>query len=119
MSFMAMIMLIGVVVNNAIVLVDYTDLLRSRGMNIHDAIVNAGSRRLRPVLITSLTTLFGLLPLAIGKGSGGEMWQPFGITAMGGMLLASLVTLILVPLIYSLLNREKPKTEETVIQENK
>ncbi|MCK9265394.1 efflux RND transporter permease subunit [bacterium] len=117
MSFMAMIMLIGVVVNNAIVLVDYTDLLRSRGMNIHDAIVNAGSRRLRPVLITSLTTAFGLLPLAIGKGSGGEMWKPFGITAMGGMLLASLVTLILVPLIYSLLNREKPKTEETVIQE--
>ncbi|HNS32142.1 MAG TPA: efflux RND transporter permease subunit [bacterium] len=114
MSFMAMIMLIGVVVNNAIVLVDYTNLLRSRGMNVHEAIVTAGSRRMRPVLITSLTTTFGMLPLALGKGSGGEMWKPFGITAMGGLLLAGIVTLFLVPVIYSVFNKER---ETEILQE--
>ncbi|MBN1445820.1 MAG: efflux RND transporter permease subunit [Candidatus Omnitrophica bacterium] len=106
MSFMAVIMLIGVVVNNAIVLVDYTNLLRSRGMKVYDAVVNAGSRRLRPVLITLLTTSFGMLPLALGMGTGGEMWQAFGITAMGGLLLSGLVTLFFVPIVYSVIHRD-------------
>ncbi len=107
MSFMAMIMLIGVVVNNSIVLVDYTNRLCYRGMNIHDAIITASSRRLRPILITTWTTIFGMLPMAMGKGSGGEIWMPFGITALGGMILSSFVTLFLVPVIYFLFNKDK------------
>ncbi len=102
MSFMAVIMLIGVVVNNAIVLVDYTNILRARGLPLHDAIKQAGRHRLRPVLMTTFTTLFGMLPLAISRGEGAEMWQPFGITAIGGLSLSTLVTLVLVPIIYSL-----------------
>ena len=100
-------MLIGVVVNNSIVLVDYTNRLCYRGMNIHDAIITASSRRLRPILITTWTTIFGMLPMAMGKGSGGEIWMPFGITALGGMILSSFVTLFLVPVIYFLFNKDK------------
>ena len=102
MSFMAIIMLIGVVVNNAIVLVDYTNILRARGLSLIEAVKQAGRHRLRPVLMTTLTTLFGMLPLAISRGEGAEMWRPFGITAIGGLSLSTLVTLILVPIIYSL-----------------
>jgi len=102
MSFMAIIMLIGVVVNNAIVLIDYTNILRARGLSVPEAIRQAGRQRLRPVLMTTLTTLFGMLPLALSRGEGSEMWQPFGITAIAGLSLSTLVTLILVPIIYSL-----------------
>jgi len=106
-TFMAVIMLVGVVVNNAIVLVDYTNILRARGLNLLDAIKLAGRHRLRPVLMTSFTTIFGMLPLALGRGQGGEIWQAFGITSIGGLLLSSLVTLVLVPLIYSIFHKEK------------
>jgi len=106
-TFMAVIMLVGVVVNNAIVLVDYTNILRARGLSLFDAIKLAGRHRLRPVLMTSFTTIFGMLPLALGRGQGGEIWQAFGITAIGGLLLSSLVTLVLVPIIYSLIHRER------------
>lgn len=105
MSFMAVIMLVGIVVNNAIVLVDYTNILRARGLPLYDAIKQAGRHRLRPVLMTTFTTLFGTLPLAISRGEGAEMWQPFGITAIGGLSLSSLVTLVLVPIIYSLFEK--------------
>ncbi len=102
MSFMAGIMLVGVVVNNAIVLIDYTNILRARGIGLKEAVAQAGRHRLRPVLMTTLTTVFGMLPLALSRGEGSEMWQPFGITAIGGLSLSALVTLILVPIIYSL-----------------
>lgn len=103
MSFMACIMLVGVVVNNGIVLVDYTNQLRRRGMDLPEAVSLAASRRLRPVLMTTLTTIFALVPLVLGRGEGSEMWQPFGITAIGGLLVATVVTLIIVPVAYSLL----------------
>jgi len=105
MSFMAAIMLVGIVVNNAIVLVDYTNILRARGLPLHDAIKQAGRHRLRPVLMTTFTTLFGMLPLAISRGEGAEMWRPFGITAIGGLSLSTLVTLVLVPIIYLLFEK--------------
>ncbi len=105
-AFMAVIMLVGVVVNNAIVLVDYTNILRARGMGLLEAIRTAGRHRLRPVLMTSLTTIFGMVPLALGTGQGGEIWQSFGVTAMGGLVLSSLITLVLVPIIYSMFHRE-------------
>jgi len=104
-AFMAVIMLVGVVVNNAIVLVDYTNILRERGSSLLEAIRLAGRRRLRPVLMTSFTTIFGMLPLALGRGQGGEIWQAFGITAIGGLLLSGLITLVLVPVIYSILHK--------------
>ncbi len=101
MTFMAGVMLVGVVVNNAIVMVDYTNILRARGMSLEDALLNAGARRLRPVLMTTFTTLFGMLPLALSRGDGAEMWRPFGVTAIGGLSLSTLVTLLLAPIIYS------------------
>jgi HAE1 family hydrophobic/amphiphilic exporter-1 len=101
MSFMAIIMLIGVVVKNAIVLIDYTNILRARGLSLHEAVVQAGRHRLRPILMTTLTTLFGMLPLAISHGEGAEVWQSFGITAIGGLSLSTVVTLLLVPIIYT------------------
>jgi len=106
-AFMAVIMLVGVVVNNAIVLVDYTNILRERGFSLLEAIKLAGKHRLRPVLMTSFTTIFGMFPLALGRGQGGEIWQAFGITAIGGLLLSSLITLVLVPVIYLLFHKEK------------
>ena len=107
MSFMAMIMLIGVVVNNAIVLVDYIDILRARGLSLMEAVKQGGRQRLRPVLMTSFSTIFGMLPLALSKGEGSEMWQPFGITAVGGLLVATFVTLILVPVVYAIAFRKE------------
>jgi len=107
MSFMALIMLIGVVVNNAIVLVDYTNILRARGLSLTEAVKQAGKHRLRPVLMTAFTTLLGMLPLAVSRGWGAEMWQPFGITAIGGLLVSTFVTLVLVPVVYTIANRKQ------------
>ncbi len=101
MGMVGMLMLIGIVVNNAIVLVDYTNLLRLRGREVHEAVVEGAARRLRPVLMTALTTIFGLLPLAIGRGEGSEMWAPLGISVIGGLVVSTFVTLILVPVLYS------------------
>lgn len=100
MSFMGLIMLIGVVVNNAIILLDYIHLLQKRGEKLYDAITHAGRNRLRPVLITTVTTLCGLFPMAVSKSVGAETWNPLGITMLGGLALSTLVTLVLVPTIY-------------------
>lgn len=105
-SFMAIIMLMGVVVNNAIVLVDYINILRARGYELLDAIVRGCRNRLRPIMMTSLTTIFGMIPLALGRGTGGETWRSFGVPAIGGFLISWLITLLLVPVIYSIMNKE-------------
>jgi HAE1 family hydrophobic/amphiphilic exporter-1 len=102
-SFIGLVMLVGIVVNNAIVLVDYINILRSRGLSMHDAVVTGGSNRLRPVLMTTITTLFGMFPMAFSRGEGSEMWQPIGIAMIGGLSFSTLVTLLLVPIVYSLL----------------
>ena len=96
------IMLTGIVVNNAIVLVDYTNLLRSRGADVIEAIVEAGGRRLRPILMTTLTTALALVPMALGIGSGAEMQAPMARTVCGGLLVAMLFTLFFVPTVYSI-----------------
>ena len=105
-TFIGIIMLIGIVVKNAIVFVDYTKQLRGRGMNLHDAVVTGGRTRLRPVLMTSLTTIFGMIPLALSRGEGSEIWNALGITVIGGLLVSGLVTLVLVPLIYVTVHKE-------------
>jgi len=106
-AFMGLIMLVGIVVNNAIVLVDYTNLLRARGYELFNAIVTAGRTRLRPVLMTTLTTILGTLPLAVFKGEGSELWRPLGITMLGGLTFSTLITLVLVPTIYSIFEHKK------------
>ena len=101
-SFMGMIMLMGIVVNNAIVLVDYTNIMRKRGQSIYEALMTAGRRRLRPVLMTASTTMFGMLPLALSRGEGAESWNPLGIAMIGGLLVSTVVTLLLVPVLYGI-----------------
>jgi len=101
--FLGLLMLVGVVVNNAIVLVDYTNILRARGLSMSEAIREAGRTRLRPVLMTALTTVLALSPMAFGRGQGQEVWNPLGITIFSGLLVATAVTLIIVPVMYSIL----------------
>lgn len=113
-SIMGMIILIGVVVNNGIVLIDYINVLRSEGKKIKDAIVEAGQTRLRPILMTALTTTLALSTLAIGVGQGAELLQPMAITAIGGLIYATILTLVFVPVIYALINRKKMKAEESI-----
>ncbi len=112
MGYVGLIMLTGIVVNNAIVLVDYTNILRRRGRNLNEAIIEAGKRRLRPVLMTTFTTVFGLLPLAISRAEGAEMWSPLGISVIGGLLFSTTVTLILVPVLYGLFERKTRRKAE-------
>jgi len=100
--FLGLLMLVGVVVNNAIVLVDYINILRARGLGLFAAIRQAGKTRLRPVLMTALTTVMALAPMAFARGQGAEVWNPLGLTVMGGLVVSTLVTLVLVPTIYSI-----------------
>lgn len=99
------IMLVGIVVKNGIVLIDYTILNRERGMTVRVALLHAGQSRLRPVLMTTLTTIFGMIPMAIGIGEGSEMWQPMGVTVAFGLTVSTLITLILIPSIYAINSR--------------
>ena len=101
------IMLVGIAVNNGIVLVDCANRFREQGMNKRDAIVSAAVVRLRPVLMTALTTILGLLPLAIGFGTGAEMVQPVAIVCIGGLTYATLTTAFIIPVLYDLLRRDK------------
>ncbi|RLC37133.1 AcrB/AcrD/AcrF family protein [candidate division Kazan bacterium] len=101
-SFIGIIMLVGIVVKNAIVLVDYANIMRRRGLAVQEALLITGPRRLRPVLMTAATTILGLLPMALKTGEGSEMWRPLAITVIGGLLLSTLVTLVFVPVIYSI-----------------
>jgi HAE1 family hydrophobic/amphiphilic exporter-1 len=107
MSFMGIVMLMGIVVNNAIVLVDYIHLLQKRGQPLFEAVIGACKSRLRPVLMTTLTTFFGMLPMAMSKRVGAEAWNPLGITMLGGLSVSALVTLLLIPTVYYLLERRK------------
>jgi HAE1 family hydrophobic/amphiphilic exporter-1 len=102
-AFIGCIMLAGIVVNNAIILVDYTNQLRRlHGFELPDAIRVAGSRRLRPILMTTLTTVLGLLPLSLGLGEGGEAQAPLARVVIGGLTTSTLITLVLVPVVYSI-----------------
>lgn len=100
MSMIGMIMLIGIVVKNGIVLVDYINLNRERGNAIIKSVVTGGKSRLRPVLMTTLTTILGMVPMAAGGGQGSEMWQPMGIAVIGGLTVSTMLTLIIVPVLY-------------------
>jgi multidrug efflux pump subunit AcrB len=106
------IMLVGIVTKNGIVLVDYMNLLVERGSDVADAVIAGGKSRLRPVLMTSLTTVLGMVPMAMGIGEGSEIWQPMGIAVVGGLLLSTLLTLFIVPSLYAMLEGRKERKAE-------
>jgi len=110
-SLLGIIALSGIVVNNAIVLIDYTNLLRSRGVDLHEAIIQGGKSRLRPIIMTSLTTLLGLFPIALGLGEGGELLSSLGQAIAGGLVTSTLITLVLIPILYSLLEERKNRSD--------
>ena len=105
------IMLVGIVTKNGIVMVDYMNLLIERGSGVFDAVIAGGKSRLRPVLMTSFTTILGMLPLAIGTGAGSETWQPMGIAVIGGLTFSTILTLFIVPVLYSILVHRSQRKE--------
>ena len=109
---LGVVMLVGIVVKNGIVLVDYTNLMRDRGYRLNDAIALSGASRLRPVLMTAFTTLLGMLPMALSQGDGSEMWRPLGIVVIGGLLVSTFITLIIVPVVYGLISRSGERDKE-------
>jgi HAE1 family hydrophobic/amphiphilic exporter-1 len=106
-ALIGVIMLAGIVVNNAIVLVDLINQLRAQGVERFDAIMEAGRARLRPILMTSLTTALGLLPMAMGVGEGSEVRTPMAITVIGGLVVSTILTLLVIPVVYSLMDRKR------------
>lgn len=113
-AMIGFVMLSGIIVNNGIVLVDYINQLRRQGMEKREAIVEAGRTRLRPIIMTALTTILGLLTMAMGMGMGADMVQPMAIVTIGGLTYGTLLTLFVVPCIYDILNRKKQMTEDEI-----
>lgn len=119
-SLIGVVMLIGIVVKNGILLVDFTNLLRDRGYSLKQAVVKAGRSRLRPVLMTSLTVILAMIPMIFFAGEGSEMWKPMGIAIFGGLTFSTLVTLVLIPSIYTMfgVGRMKREHKEVVLDTN-
>ncbi|MBN2401892.1 MAG: efflux RND transporter permease subunit, partial [Spirochaetes bacterium] len=108
-SFMGVLMLAGIVVNNAIVLVDYTNILRARGLQVHEALVEAGRTRLRPILMTTFTTMLALIPMSLGIGEGAELSAPLARSVIGGMSSSFIFTLLFIPVVYSVFESVKER----------
>jgi HAE1 family hydrophobic/amphiphilic exporter-1 len=111
LTAVGLLVLVGVIVNNGIILVDYTNMLRKRGLNLHDACVEAAGSRLRPILMTTLTTIIGLAPMAFVPGEGSEMTAPIGKTVLGGLSFGTLMTLFLMPTVYYIMNKNSDRRE--------
>lgn len=107
MVFLGVIILAGIVVNNAIVLMDFTRQLRDEGLPVRDALRRAGEVRMRPILMTTLTTVLGLIPMAIGWGEGAEVRAPMAISVIGGLSFSTVLTLFFIPVLYELVNRRE------------
>ena len=110
MSFIGIMMLAGIVVNNGIVLIDYINQLRKSGIKKHEAIITAGTVRLRPILMTTLTTCFAIIPMAISRGEGAELFSPIAVTIFGGLIASTFLTLVIVPSAYSTIDSIAQKT---------
>jgi HAE1 family hydrophobic/amphiphilic exporter-1 len=106
------VLLIGIVVKNAILLIDYTNLMRDRGYALYEALALSGKSRLRPVLMTALTSIFGMLPLALSTGEGAEIWKPMGISVIGGLTFSTFLTLVIVPVIYAVLDKTGSRSKK-------
>jgi HAE1 family hydrophobic/amphiphilic exporter-1 len=109
------VMLIGIVVKNAIVLVDFINLMRDRGYELYEAIAMSGRSRLRPVIMTSATTILAMVPLAISKGAGAELWSPMGVAVIGGLVFSTVVTLVLVPVVYAIFARHGERNKQLAV----
>lgn len=110
------VLLIGIVVKNGIVLVDFTNLIRDRGVELYEAIAIAGKSRLRPVLMTAMTTILGMLPLALSTGEGAEIWKPMGITVIGGLVFSTIVTMIVVPVMYGVMSKKGERRKKDKVR---
>lgn len=124
MSMIGAIMLIGIVVKNGIVLIDYIQLNRERGMSIRRSVILGGKSRLRPVIMTSLTTILGMVPMAIGTGQGSEMWRPMGVAVIGGLTFSTILTLLFVPTLYCVfagrgIKRQRRKHRRKLVKQSK
>jgi HAE1 family hydrophobic/amphiphilic exporter-1 len=109
------VMLIGIVVKNAIVLVDFINLMRDRGYELYEAIAISGRSRLRPVIMTSATTILAMVPLAMSKGAGAELWSPMGVAVIGGLVFSTVVTLVLVPVVYAIFARHGERNKQLAV----
>ncbi len=118
-SMIGAIMLIGIVVKNGIVLVDYINLLVDKGYSLKEAVVAGGRSRLRPVLMTSITTILAMLPMIVLKGSGSEMWRPMGVAIFGGLIFSTVITLVLIPAIYTIFGAGQIKRKKKAIERTK
>lgn len=115
---LGLVMLVGIVVKNGIVLIDYIDLMRERGMELNEAVVVAGRSRIRPVLMTAFTTILGMVPMALSSGEGSEMWQPMGIVVIGGLLVSTLLTFFIVPTLYAAMSRHGERDKISKMRKN-
>ena len=109
---LGVVLLVGIVVKNGIVLVDYINLMRDRGNELNEAIALSGQSRLRPVLMTAVTTILGMIPMTLSTSEGSETWVPMGIVVIGGMVVSTLVTLIVVPTLYAVMSRKGERNKE-------
>jgi HAE1 family hydrophobic/amphiphilic exporter-1 len=114
---LGLVLLVGIVVKNGIVLVDYINLMRERGYELNTAIQMSGESRLRPVLMTAFTTVLGMVPMAISQGEGAEMWQPLGIVVIGGLTISTFLTLYIVPVLYAVVSRKGERDKLKKVRE--
>ena len=115
---LGIVLLVGIVVKNGIVLVDYINLMRERGVDLNEAIQISGQSRLRPVLMTAFTTILGMVPMAVSQGEGAEMWRPLGIVVIGGLTVSTFLTLYIVPIIYGAMSKKGERDKIKKVREN-
>ena len=116
-GMLGIILLAGIVVKNGIVLVDYINLMRDRGYELNEAIALSGQSRLRPVLMTAMTTILGMIPMALSTSEGSEIWVPMGVVVIGGLVASTLITLIVVPILYSIFSRSGERNKEAKLRQ--
>ena len=109
------IMLVGIVTKNGIVLIDFINLMRERGIRLYDAIAQACRSRLRPVLMTSLTTILGMVPMALSVGEGSETWRPMGVAVIGGMIFSTIITMVIVPAVYAAMDKSGSRDKKKAL----
>ena len=115
---LGIVLLVGIVVKNGIVLVDYINLMRERGYELNEAIQMSGQSRMRPVLMTAFTTILGMVPMAVSQGEGAEMWRPLGIVVIGGLTVATFLTLYIVPVVYGAISKKGERDKLKKVREN-
>ena len=115
---LGIVLLVGIVVKNGIVLVDYINLMRERGHDLNEAIQISGQSRMRPVLMTAFTTILGMVPMAVSQGEGAEMWRPLGVVVIGGLTVATFLTLYIVPVIYGAMSKKGERDKLKKVREN-